>query len=184
MADGYLAPLTGPRDAIERLNVTGLRIVGGDYSASDLARFDRGDLTDRITDEIVAHGAERKCWLVFAVSIKHAEHLAEALVKRGIDARLLTGQTPKDERKDLVADFKAGRVRCLVGCDVFSTGFDAPAVDLIAIVRPTCSAVWHVQSAGRGTRHRSRQDRLLGPRLRRQLFAPRPDRRAAYPRKT
>jgi hypothetical protein len=28
-----------------------------------------------------------------------------------------------------------------------------PAVDLIAIVRPTCSPVWHVQSAGRGTRH-------------------------------
>jgi DNA repair protein RadD len=35
---------------------------------------------------------------------------------------------------------------------VFSTGFDAPAVDLIAIVRPTCSPVWHVQSSGRGTR--------------------------------
>jgi DNA repair protein RadD len=65
---------------------------------------------------------------------------------------LLTGGTPSAERKDLVAAFKAGRVRCLVGCDVFSTGFDAPAVDLIAIVRPTASPVWHVQSAGRGTR--------------------------------
>jgi DNA repair protein RadD len=43
-------------------------------------------------------------------------------------------------------------VRCLVGVDVFSVGFDAPAVDLIAIARPTASPVWHVQSAGRGTR--------------------------------
>jgi len=148
----YLSPLVGPRDAIERLDVAGLRLVGGDYAAADLARFDRIDLTGRIADQIVAHGVDRKSWLVFAVSVKHAEHLAEALIDRGIDARLLTGRTARDERKDLVAHFKAGHVRCLVGCDVFSTGFDAPAVDLIAVVRPTCSPVWHVQSAGRGTR--------------------------------
>jgi DNA repair protein RadD len=152
VAEKYLAPLVGPRDAIERLDVAGLRIVGGDYSQSDLARFDSGGLNDRIADQIVAHGVDRKSWLVFAVSIDHAEHLAAALIGRGIDARLLTGRTPSAERKDLVADYKAGRVRCLVGCDVFSTGFDAPAVDLIAIVRPTCSPVWHVQSSGRGTR--------------------------------
>jgi DNA repair protein RadD len=152
VAERYLAPLVGPRDAIERLDVAGLRLLGGDYAASDLARFDRGDLTARIADQIIAHGAERRSWLVFAVSIEHAGHLAEALVERGIDARVLIGTTPKQERKDLVADFKAGCVRCLVGCDVFSTGFDAKAVDLIAIVRPTASPVWHVQSAGRGTR--------------------------------
>jgi DNA repair protein RadD len=161
VADKYLAPLIGPRDAIERLDVAGLRIVGGDYAASDLTRFDRDEITDRIADQIVAHGVDRKSWLVFAVGIEHAEHLAEALGGRGVDARLLTGRTPSTERKDLVADFKAGRVRCLVGCDVFSTGFDAPAVDLIAIVRPTCSPVWHVQSAGRGTRPAPDKDSCL-----------------------
>ncbi len=161
VADGYLSPLVGPRDAIERLDVAGLRIVGGDYAASDLARFDRGELNDRIADQIVAHGVDRKSWLVFAVSIDHAEHLAAALTDRGIDARLLTGRTPSTERKDLVADYKAGRVRCLVGCDVFSTGFDAPAVDMIAIVRPTCSPVWHVQSSGRGTRLASGKNNCL-----------------------
>src|SRR5262249_22045568 len=138
VAGKYLAPLVGPRAAIERLNIAGLRIVGGDYAASDLARFDSDEITDRIVDQVIAHGAERKSWLVFAVSIDHAGHLAAALVKRGIDARLLTGLTPRQERKDLVADYKTGKVRCLVGCDVFSTGFDAPAVDMIAIVRPTC----------------------------------------------
>lgn len=152
VAGGYLSPLIGPRDAIERLDVDGLRIVAGDYSAVDLNRFDRADLNDRIADQIVAQGVDRKAWLVFAVGIDHAVHLAAALVARGIDARLLTGLTPKAERDDLVTDYKAGKVRCLVGCDVFSTGFDAPAVDLIAVVRPTCSPVWHVQSAGRGTR--------------------------------
>jgi DNA repair protein RadD len=149
---GYLVPLVGPRAVIAHLDVTGLRIVGGDYSASDLCRFDRDDLTERIANQIVEHGADRRAWLVFGVNVDHGSHLADALVARGIDARLLTGRTPKDERRKLVTDFKAGRVRCLVGVDVFSVGFDAPAVDLIAVVRPTCSPVWHVQSAGRGTR--------------------------------
>jgi DNA repair protein RadD len=152
VAEKYLAPLVGPRDAIEQLDVTGLRIVGGDYAPGDLAHFDRSEITARIVDQIIEHGAARKFWLVFGVSIGHAANLTDALMARGIDARLLTGGTPKTERKELVADFKAGRVRCLVGVDVFSVGFDAPAVDLIAIARPTCSPVWHVQSAGRGTR--------------------------------
>jgi DNA repair protein RadD len=107
----------------------------------DLARFDRADLTERIADQIVAHGTERKSWLVFAVSVEHAEHLADALFRRGIDAHLLTGQTRSAERKSVVAAFKAGRRRCLVGVDVFSTGFDARGVDLIAIVRPIASSL-------------------------------------------
>jgi DNA repair protein RadD len=152
VAEDYLSPLVGPRAAIEQLNVRGLRLVGGDYSARDMSRFDRGDLTDRIAGQIVAQGAGRKSWLVFAVSVEHAEHLAAALVARGIDARVLVGTTPKRKRANLVARFKAAKIRCLVGCDVFSTGFDAPAVDMIAVVRPTASPVWHVQSAGRGTR--------------------------------
>jgi DNA repair protein RadD len=152
LEQGYLAPLVGPREELERLNVEGLRLVAGDYAAADLARFDRAELTDRIADQIVELGAERRSWLAFGVSIEHAGHLADALVARGIDARLLTGSTPAQQRADLVAAFKAGHLRALVGVDVFSTGFDAPQVDLIAVVRPTASPVWHVQSAGRGTR--------------------------------
>jgi DNA repair protein RadD len=152
VAQGYLAPLVGPREEIERLAVEGLHLVGGDYSAADLARFDESALTARITDQIAALGVERKSWLVFGVSVAHAAHLCEALRERDVDARLLTGNTPSRERAELVAGFKAGNVRCLVGVDVFSTGFDAPGVDLIAVARPTCSPVWHVQSAGRGTR--------------------------------
>jgi DNA repair protein RadD len=152
VAAGFLAPLVGPQTAIERLGVAGLRIVNGDYSAADLTRFDDVALNERIVDQIVQHGADRRSWLVFAVGVRHAKNLAKALRQRDIDARILTGQTQKQERADLVTEFKAGRIRCLVGVDVFSVGFDARAVDLIAVVRPTCSPVWHVQSAGRGTR--------------------------------
>ena len=150
--DGYLAPLVGPGAALERMSVEGLRLVAGDYSGADLARLDEFELTSAIAAQIVEHGVARKSWLVFAVSIEHAEHLAAALVARGVDARVLVGSTPAAERAALVNGFKAGGVRCLVGVDVFSTGFDAPHVDLIAIARPTASPVWHVQSAGRGTR--------------------------------
>jgi len=39
-----------------------------------------------------------------------------------------------------------------VNCEVFTTGFDAPNVDGIGIVRPTMSKVLREQMEGRGMR--------------------------------
>ena len=50
---------------------------------------------------------------------------------------------------------------------VLTTGFDAPHVDLIAILRPTESVSLYQQIVGRGLRRR-RENRLSDPRLRRQ----------------
>ncbi len=53
------------------------------------------------------------------------------------DAALITGDTPALKRDVLIDDFKAQRFRYLVNVAVLTTGFDAPHVDLIAILRPT-----------------------------------------------
>ena len=64
----------------------------------------------------------------------------------------MTGETPFPEREDSIATFKAGMVRCLVNVNVLTTGFDAPRVDLLAMLRPTLSTGLYVQMVGRGTR--------------------------------
>ena len=48
--------------------------------------------------------------------------------------------------------FKDGRIRYLVNVNILTTGFDAPDIDLICLLRPTKSPVLHVQSIGRGLR--------------------------------
>ena len=62
------------------------------------------------------------------------------------------GDTPKAERDRIIAAFKRGEIRALASMGVLTTGFNAPAVDLIAMLRPTKSAGLYVQMAGRGTR--------------------------------
>jgi DNA repair protein RadD len=86
------------------------------------------------------------------VTIEHAEHVRDALILRGVAAQMVSAKTPKAERAHLIAQFRAGRIRCLVNVAVLTTGFDVPAVDFIALLRATKSPVLYVQIAGRGMR--------------------------------
>ena len=60
--------------------------------------------------------------------------------------------TSSQERARLVERFTSGALRCLVSVGVLTTGFNAPGVDLIALMRPTQSPGLHVQQIGRGMR--------------------------------
>lgn len=148
----FLAPLV-PATTVTRIDAADVRTSGDDYVVSELAKVtDTEELVEATCDEIVQLAAERKRWLVFAVTIEHATHVRDALRQRGVVAAMVSAKTPKAERAALIADFRAGRIRCLVNVAVLTTGFDVPAVDFIALLRATKSPVLYVQIAGRGMR--------------------------------
>jgi len=95
---------------------------------------------------------------VFCVSIRHAELQAESIreVMRdfGVEGEVvaLDGTAPDSVRKDVVGRFRAGKIKVLVGCELFTEGFDAPACSLIVMARPTQSKALYLQMLGRGTR--------------------------------
>lgn len=149
---GYLSPLISKSSATQ-LDVKGVGTRGGEFIQSQLqAAVDRDDVTRAAIDEVVAYGAERRSWLAFCSGVDHAEHVAQAIRARGISCATIFGHTPKAERDRVVAAFKRGEIRALASMGVLTTGFNAPAVDLIAMLRPTKSAGLYVQMAGRGTR--------------------------------
>jgi DNA repair protein RadD len=153
----FLTPLvpaaTQTRVAAQAVLRSEGRASGDDYVVSELAKVtDTAELVEATCDEIVQLAADRKRWLVFAVTIAHAEHVRDALRQRGVVAEMVSSKTPKAERAQLIADFRAGRIRCLVNVAVLTTGFDVPAVDFIALLRATKSPVLYVQIAGRGMR--------------------------------
>lgn len=152
IADGYLArPIAKATRA--KLDTEGVATRHGEYVASELqAAVNVEAINKAIAGEIVERGRDRRSWLVFASGIEHAHALAAELWAHDIAAAAIDGTTPKAERKAAVEAFKAGELRALVGCNIFTTGFDAPAVDLLAICRPTMSPGLHVQMLGRGTR--------------------------------
>jgi DNA repair protein RadD len=64
----------------------------------------------------------------------------------------VTGETPSNEREEIINAFKEEKLRYLVNVSVLTTGFDAPHVDVIAILRPTESVSLYQQIVGRGLR--------------------------------
>jgi DNA repair protein RadD len=149
---GYLSPLVSKSGATQ-LDVKGVGTRGGEFIQSQLqAAVDRDDVTRAAIDEVVAYGAERRSWLAFCSGVDHAGHVAQAIRERGISCATIFGHTPKAERDRTIAAFKRGEIRALASMGVLTTGFNAPSVDLIAMLRPTKSAGLYVQMAGRGTR--------------------------------
>jgi len=65
---------------------------------------------------------------------------------------MITGKTKKHQRESIIASFKAQRIKYLVNVSVLTTGFDAPHVDCIAILRKTESPGLLQQIIGRSLR--------------------------------
>jgi DNA repair protein RadD len=149
---GYLSPLVSKQPAT-LLDVSKVGTLAGDFLQRDLsAAVDKESITREAIAEIIEHGRTRKSWLVFCSGVEHARHVAEEFGRRGIICRTIFGGTPKEERDAIIGAFKRGEIRALASMGVLTTGFNAPAVDLIALLRPTKSAGLYVQMVGRGTR--------------------------------
>ncbi len=150
--DGYLSPLISKRMATE-LDVSGVGTRGGEFIAKDLeAAIDKDAITQSAVNEIFGYAANRKSWLIFCAGVEHAFHIRDAVHARGVTCETIVGETPSVERDAIIKAFKAGHIRCLTNANVLTTGFNAPAVDLIAMLRPTKSAGLYVQIVGRGCR--------------------------------
>lgn len=93
---------------------------------------------------------DRKGVMIFSSTIKHAEEIMSYLPED--DARMVIGDTDMKERDQIVEDFKKKKFKYLVNVSVLTTGFDAPHVDVIAILRPTESNSLYQQIVGRGLR--------------------------------
>jgi len=149
---GYLSILRS-KVTVSKLSVDGVHKRGGEYIESELqAAVNTDHLNKSVVDEVISRAEGRKAWLFFCAGVAHAENVCEALQERGIKAACVTGETPKLEREQMLADFKSGKLQALTNANVLTTGFDHSAIDLIAMLRPTMSPGLYVQMAGRGLR--------------------------------
>jgi DNA repair protein RadD len=149
--NGYLTKLISLSPEME-MDTEGIATSAGDYNVKQLGeRFDRDSITENAVEELIKYGHNYKKWLVFAIDTDHADNICKELISNDVDADVLHSRMTKD-RAEVTKRFKHGSTRALVSVGMVTTGFDAPNVDLIALLRPTKSAVLHVQMIGRGLR--------------------------------
>jgi DNA repair protein RadD len=154
VAAGHLAPLRSKHTDAQLLELcSGVAKRGGDYVESELdAAVNQEGPNALVAREIVARGQERKHWLVFCVSVAHAREMARHLTELGYPCGVVHGAMSALERAEVLAQFRAGEIRAVANVNVLTTGYDFPAIDLLAFCRPTQSPVLYVQTAGRGMR--------------------------------
>lgn len=151
VSQGYLTrPVIGETD--EHYDTSKLETDrNGSFTAASVAKaFNGNTKTERIVNKVMAYAENRKGVMFFAATISHAEEIASYLPAG--DVRVITGKLKKSEREKFINDFKAKRYKYLVNVDVLTTGFDAPHVDLIAILRATESPGLLQQIIGRSLR--------------------------------
>jgi DNA repair protein RadD len=148
----FIAPLVPPSERIEtRVDASHVGISNGDYKVGELSREVEKYLA-KVATEATRIASERKKWIAFTPSVANAESLSDKLNAIGIVSAVVCGETPKQEREDLIRQFKSHQIHCLVTVLALSVGFDVPDVDCIIWCRPTKSPVLYVQGMGRGTR--------------------------------
>ncbi|WP_034916013.1 MULTISPECIES: DEAD/DEAH box helicase family protein [Erwinia] len=123
----------------------------GLFSEADLNRElkQQQRITPHIVQQIVEFAAQRQGVMIFAATVEHAKEVLNLLPT---SKALISAETPAAQRDALINAFKARELRYLVNVAVLTTGFDAPHVDTIAILRPTESVSLYQQIVGRGLR--------------------------------
>lgn len=128
--------------------------TGADYTdKSILAEYKRIDFYSYLI-EIVnrlmnpKQGGKRKGILVFTRFLEEAERLTNHIE----GCQIVSGDTSKKEREQLLSDFKAGLIPVIANVGVLTTGFDYPELDTIVMARPTMSLALYYQIVGRAIR--------------------------------
>lgn len=135
-----------------KTDVTKLHIRGGEFITDEATALMESVIAPAC-GEILARTESRRSVLVFCQSVDHAIRVKETINSVCLcRVELITGGTPAKQRAEILRDFKAGTIKYLVNVNVLTTGFDAPNVDCVCLLRPTASPGLYYQMVGRGFR--------------------------------
>lgn len=132
--------------------------TGADYDEKSLlAEYERSGFYDKLSDTVIKvmhpkSGIPRRGILVFTAFTKEARKLVNRLQDIGVEAAIVTGETPKAERESILEGFKNRRIKVVANVGVLTTGFDYPELDTIILARPTKSLGLYYQMVGRAIR--------------------------------
>ena len=149
--EGWLARIVGYRIQTDT-DISEVQSREGDYVASQLQ--DTINTPERNATIVASYmeicGTSKA--IAFCAGVEHANDLAISFRQASINAEVIVGTTPSEQRQEILARFRSGETRILVNVGVLTEGFDEPSVEAIILARPTRSTLLYTQIVGRGTR--------------------------------
>jgi len=163
IVQGWLSPLR-TKAGSQRPDYEGLRVRAGEFVPGEVEDLmDDDSLVQAACAEIIAEAVDRRSILIFTSGVRHGRHVVDVMRERhGVECGFVCGDTPSAERAAILKRFRSGELRYLANVNVLTTGFDAPNVDCVALLRPTMSPGLFYQMVGRGFRlHPGKADCLV-----------------------
>jgi ribonuclease E len=90
--------------------------------------------------------------VVYTAGVRHATNVAKAFRDAGINARAVSGETPKRELAEILAGFERGEVDVLCNAMLLAEGWNSPRATICMHLAPTASRRVYQQRVGRVTR--------------------------------
>lgn len=144
---GYLSPFKcyGP----PTINTAGLHVRAGEFIQSEVAA-----VVDKpsVMGDAIAHYrklSDGKPAVVFCYSIEHSQATAAAFREAGYKFEHIDGGFDREARRQIITDFRSGRVTGLCSVDLVGEGFDVPGIHCGILLRPTASEGLYLQQVGR-----------------------------------
>lgn len=153
IVQSYLSPLV-TKAGLARVDTSNVHIRGGEFVASEMEDLmDQESLVQSACREIIEYTQDRRSVLIFTTGVKHGRHVQEVLrTEHRVDCGFVSGDTPTSERDATLKSFREGQLHYLCNINVLTTGFDAPNIDCVVMLRPTMSPGLYYQMVGRGFR--------------------------------
>lgn len=147
----------------EQLAIDGIKEfdIEGDYKVSALEdAMDTGRIRANLLESYKKY-AQGKRGIIYAISRTHGKKICSDYQAAGINIDYIDSNTKPKDRKEKVDKFRRGEIEVLVNVDIFSEGFDCPALDFVQMARPTQSLVKYLQQVGRALRPNGRKQAII-----------------------
>ncbi len=126
--------------------------VDQDFDQEELAKLlDQTPFNVAIAD-LYRSRFRRVPGVVYTAGVKHANNVAKAFQDVGINARAVSGETPKRELAEILAGFERGDVDVLCNAMLLAEGWNSPRATICMHLAPTASRRVYQQRVGRVTR--------------------------------
>ncbi|MDX6636501.1 MAG: ribonuclease, partial [Solirubrobacterales bacterium] len=126
--------------------------VDQDFDQEELAKLlDQAPFNVAIAD-LYRSRFRRIPGVVYTAGVRHAKNVAKAFQEAGINARAVSGETPKRELAEILAAFERGEVDVLCNAMLLAEGWNSPRATICMHLAPTASRRVYQQRVGRVTR--------------------------------
>lgn len=129
-----------------------VKTTAGDFAIGELEKAINTEERNNLIVQMYKDLAAGRQVLLFAADVAHTKDVFDAFTRSHISAGFITGETPKEQRKELLAAFATRKIHVMVNTMVLTEGYDNAGIEYIFMARPTQSGLLYQQMIGRGTR--------------------------------